>query len=862
MIIWQLHHSRPILWLALAAALVGLLSCGKPSRPPTDQAEIPGYLQLREEVGDHDFAPLRARRIVIDPGHGGYFKGAVGDQGLTEAEVNLGVALYLRGLLEWADAEVYLTRTADYDFLTPADSTLASDLAARVAFADSLQPDVFLSIHHNSTAQRDPDINETQTYYPVGRDGPDLDLARTIHKHLVINLEISPAKILPGNFRVLRDATVPAVLGEPAMISNPVMEGRLSLARSHELEASAYFLGLLEYFAAGTPRFESGFGDTVTIHDIAGGPLTWSFAADTRHASGTAGASGAPGLDPGSIVLRVDGAVEAVAISADGRRVQWSRPRQHGVHELELVARNLAGRSTPLLRQIWIGWAAEVHHTFLWEEASTSGTAGNEAGRRTLFGWELAAVGPPALQPSRELWLGGASGADEPAGLPLPLFPGRQGWILLDPVDFPDPAFIGQPAGGAHTSAGMHLDEPVPLVDLAPIQPARLTLPPGWRWRVLWPRGETWAGQVVPGGAWNPRWLPQAADLTPLLALAPVFDPAAPVLAAKEGTPFWLEATGALPICADADHRLPWQEPGGAAPDTLFWEPLLPPLVGKVIVLDARGGGAESDGTGPLGTRGSDLNLQIVEKTAALLRGAGCEVVLTRDGESRVPREQKILLANRAGAEQGGADLFLTIQRSDNPAGRVVARHHAGSSRGSAWARLFARAVQPLLAVGDTALVEPSWAYLLRHTASPALQVSLPGPDDIATEEELNDPPRQQAIARALLLGIAALWVGEEVIDDSLDLVDLLQAAPPTMLPLDRLDWARLDGNFFWQPVAAGRQGTAVAAPALSYLETPGLPALGPHHTVELHAGGSWQLWALSLRPDGASAYELLLENR
>ena len=449
MIIWQLHHSRPILWLALVAALVGLLSCGKPSRPPTDQAEIPGYLQLREEIGEHDFEPLRGRRIVIDPGHGGYFKGAVGDQGLTEAEVNLGVALYLRGLLEWAKVEVYLTRTADYDFLTPADSTLAGDLAARVAFADSLQPDVFLSIHHNSTAQRDPDINETQTYYPVGRDGPDLDLARAIHKHLVINLEISPAKILPGNFRVLRDATVPAVLGEPAMISNPVMEGRLSLARSHELEASAYFLGLLEYFAAGTPRFENGFGDTVTIHDIARGPLTWSFIADTHRASGTAGA---PGLDPGSIILRVDGAVEAVAISADGQRVQWSRPRQYGVHELELVARNLAGRSTPLLRQIWIGWAAEVRHTFLWEEASAGGTAGNEAGRRALFGWELASVGPPALQPPRELWLGGTSGADEPAGLPLPLFPPLDLPRTDTPSRHPSPPKRRTP--GRRTSAG------------------------------------------------------------------------------------------------------------------------------------------------------------------------------------------------------------------------------------------------------------------------------------------------------------------------------------------------------------------------------------------------------------------------
>ena len=82
------------------------------------------------------------------------------------------------------------------------------------------------------------------------------------------NLSEDPRRILPGGFYVLRHAPVPAVLGEPAMISNPVIEGRLSLARSLELEASAYFLGLREYFAAGTPRWLSDLPDTVTAAEI------------------------------------------------------------------------------------------------------------------------------------------------------------------------------------------------------------------------------------------------------------------------------------------------------------------------------------------------------------------------------------------------------------------------------------------------------------------------------------------------------------------------------------------------------------------------------------------------------------------
>ena len=70
-------------------ALVFLSSCTGPApAPETAPPDIPGYRQLREEFGDLDFTPLRGRRIVLDPGHGGFFRGAVGPNGLSEAEVN------------------------------------------------------------------------------------------------------------------------------------------------------------------------------------------------------------------------------------------------------------------------------------------------------------------------------------------------------------------------------------------------------------------------------------------------------------------------------------------------------------------------------------------------------------------------------------------------------------------------------------------------------------------------------------------------------------------------------------------------------------------------------------------------------
>src|SRR5881628_2905389 len=88
-----------------------------PRRPPPTPAPSvharprPGYDSRVDPLGATDTASLRGRRIVLDPGHGGVFRGALGVNGLTEAEVNLGVALLLRGLLEARGAIVTMTRT-------------------------------------------------------------------------------------------------------------------------------------------------------------------------------------------------------------------------------------------------------------------------------------------------------------------------------------------------------------------------------------------------------------------------------------------------------------------------------------------------------------------------------------------------------------------------------------------------------------------------------------------------------------------------------------------------------------------------------------------------------------------------------
>jgi N-acetylmuramoyl-L-alanine amidase len=81
-------------------------------------------------------------RIVVDPGHGGWDSGAVGLTGTHEADIALQLSLRLaRELERRLGAEVYLTRS---------DDTFVP-LKERARYANSLNADLFLSIHANAS---------------------------------------------------------------------------------------------------------------------------------------------------------------------------------------------------------------------------------------------------------------------------------------------------------------------------------------------------------------------------------------------------------------------------------------------------------------------------------------------------------------------------------------------------------------------------------------------------------------------------------------------------------------------------------------------------------------------------------------
>lgn len=331
-------------------------------------------------------------------------------------------------------------------------------------------------------------------------------------------------------------------------------------------------------------------------------------------------------------------------------------------------------------------------------------------------------------------------------------------------------------------------------------------------------------------------------------------DPEYPLIPYEPGRKIWVTVPGMLPLVDMAPTNPDTARTVKATDREWPLVPIVPALRGKVIVLDPTGGGSNTDGTGPLGSRGSTLNLETALLAESLLEGCGADVHLTRRGETTLPAEDKVRLAGAT-----SADLFLTIGRSSQP-GLWTASHHPGSETGSKWAGLFQKSADGLTVQGDSMAVFTSYNYLLRHTACPALEVLLPGPATPRRELLLSDRGWHRAEARAILLSIVSLFGGYENLAPTLDVAAVI-ADLPGAPDLEDVYWAELDGNLAWSPVPsmptlAGLSSGIVDT--LSSFKDPGLPDLLDRHTLEFRAAREWQLWLLERSGTGFAARKMV----
>jgi len=253
-------------------------TAAKPASQPPRAAPAPpsanrgGSYSLARQLG------LGARRIVIDPGHGGHDPGTIGRKGLQEKDLVLDVSIRLaRMVRKELGAEVVMTRSTN----------VFVPLEERTAIANTKRADLFLSIHANGV--KNPKARGIETYFlsfarsshaeaVAARENSisrgtlkDLqglvrkitlsskidesrDFASSVQEAMVKGVKrkhsVRDRGVHTAPFYVLIGADMPAVLAEIAFVSNPDAEKRLKTAAYRDLLARSLLGGVKSYLEA------------------------------------------------------------------------------------------------------------------------------------------------------------------------------------------------------------------------------------------------------------------------------------------------------------------------------------------------------------------------------------------------------------------------------------------------------------------------------------------------------------------------------------------------------------------------------------------------------------------------------------
>jgi len=211
--------------------------------------------QLRPQMLQHKG---KVQTIVLDPGHGGFDKGARNAFG-TEKDFALDVARKLRPLLQKKGFKVILTR--ENDVFIP--------LHMRARLANATKDSIFVSLHFNATnSNRDATGFEIFSLTPRGApstddnalalrfvnmqagspvDAQSFALSATVFHSMLGHLPEVDRGIKRARFAVLRHTKIPAILVEGGFLSETANSKRVADPAWREKFAEALSVGIENY---------------------------------------------------------------------------------------------------------------------------------------------------------------------------------------------------------------------------------------------------------------------------------------------------------------------------------------------------------------------------------------------------------------------------------------------------------------------------------------------------------------------------------------------------------------------------------------------------------------------------------------
>lgn len=153
--------------------------------------------------------------IVVDAGHGGkdFGTNSPSNPKYLEKNLTLSTAFMLKTYLQQMGYEVVLTRDDD--------TFIALD--ERAQMANNQKPKAFISVHYNHAESKEAQGVEVYYYKSEenkNRTSSSKQLAESILSNVIHNTQAKSRGVKHGNFAVIRETKMPAILIEGGFLSN------------------------------------------------------------------------------------------------------------------------------------------------------------------------------------------------------------------------------------------------------------------------------------------------------------------------------------------------------------------------------------------------------------------------------------------------------------------------------------------------------------------------------------------------------------------------------------------------------------------------------------------------------------------
>ena len=153
--------------------------------------------------------------IVLDPGHGGHDAGtqSISKPRYQEKSLNLVTAQFTKEFLQQLGYQVVMTREDDR-FIS---------LDKRAKIANEQKPNLFVSIHYNAAPSAEAQGIEVFYYQSKDaktRTAESKRLAQAVLKNVLSQTQAKSRGVKSGNYAVIRETTMPAILVEGGFVTN------------------------------------------------------------------------------------------------------------------------------------------------------------------------------------------------------------------------------------------------------------------------------------------------------------------------------------------------------------------------------------------------------------------------------------------------------------------------------------------------------------------------------------------------------------------------------------------------------------------------------------------------------------------